>query len=42
MIEAGIEAMYSWYASTEPPEAAVVPIYEAMERARCGRNTDKA
>ena len=42
MEEAGVAAMYAWYASDEPPERAVRPIYEAMVKARGYRNADRA
>jgi hypothetical protein len=42
MMEAGIDAMYAWYASNDPPEHGVRPIYEAMVRARGCQSGDKA
>ena len=42
MMEAGIDAMYAWYASNDPPDWGVRPIYEAMVRARGCQNDGKA
>lgn len=41
MMEAGIEAMYAWYSSNDPPEWGVRPIYEAMLKASRCQNGDK-